>query len=157
AMVETPIAKPLAVVSPPKKEPKQKPHAVAAPEQPKSLWESLGPRERREYLRSTIEDAGRSPVDVAEELDVSRATVAKWYRDATGRALPDPEREARKDITAIRDLEQRKLAELERQRKIRKLSTSIGELPPVKNPAIKALCRDDLHLFLQCNRTPEPL
>lgn len=148
--VETPAAKPaVAVVAKPKKAPKQKPPAVAAPEQPKSLWESLGPRERREYLRSTIDDAGRSPLDVADELDVSRATVAKWYRDATGRVLPDPEREARKDIAAIRDLEQRKLAELERQRKIRQLSTSIGELPPVKNPGIKALCRFDLHLFLQ--------
>ncbi len=125
------------------------PAVVAAPEPPKSLWDSMGARERREYLRAAIDDTGRTAVDVADDLDVSVSVVTRWYREATGRPLPQPEVDARRDLAAIRDIEQRKLAELERQRKIRQLSTSIGELPPVKNPGIKSLCRYDLHLFLQ--------
>ncbi len=151
AKAKSKTAKPVAVVAAPKPvAPVAAPVAVvAAPEPPKSLWDSMGPRERRDYLRAAIDDAGRSPIDVADELDVSVSVVARWYRDATGRPVPQPEVEARRDEAAIRELEQRKLAELERQRKIRQLSTSIGELPPVKNPGIKAICRYDLHTFLQ--------
>ncbi len=37
--------------------------------------------------------------------------------------------------------EARKLAEMRRQRKVRDLASDIGEIPEVKNPERKALCR----------------
>ncbi|HBE72462.1 MAG TPA: hypothetical protein DDW52_30380 [Planctomycetaceae bacterium] len=142
----------------PKKKPKPKKQLEGQANEPKASgsgtesetveFNQMDPRGKRAHLRKLLGVDGLTAIEAADACNCSLTVLARWYREATGQELELPKK--RRDSAAeIRELEKHKLDQLRRSREIRKLSTSIGELPPVRYPSIKRLCRFDLQLFEQ--------
>ena len=93
-------------------------------------------------VRDWIDVQGLTIPAVLDRANITQATLAKWYLEATGKRLMgiEPPRDPLRLTDAqIREAERHRLAEMLRQRELRRLGTSIPELHAVKNQTAKRL------------------
>lgn len=114
-----------------------------------TTWAAAGPSARREMVRDLVDVQGLDPLQAADRLDVSHSTLDRWYREATGKRLTPEADPLQMTDAQIAELQQRKLAEMLRQRQLRQLGSAIPPLHPVGRPDIRRLCERDLALFAQ--------